>query len=313
MNKRFLILLTALGSLTACNQQEPETNPTRGRITAIVAESHAALMQLETDEFHRLYQAAQVILLTATTREAIVHLINDSVRIIIIDRPLNAEERTIVKNNDINIHETKIAIDALALVVHKQNPLENIKLATFRDIVRGEITNWNAWQRKNWSGPIEFVFTGRNSGAYELLAQKFLNLSEEIVPTVVAKTQKEVLDYVGSHPRSLGVVSTACFYSVTRPQGVQDSTTVLRTLAVERQDSTGVSAFAKLHPANVYRGFYPFHYGIYIYTTSAPTRDAGPEIGFTTFVASFPGQKIIQDAGLVPATMPIRLVQINED
>jgi phosphate transport system substrate-binding protein len=311
----------ALGSLMACNQQEPETNPTRGRITAIVAESHAALMQLETDEFHRLYQAAQVNLLTATTREAIVHLINDSVRIIIIDRPLNAEEWTIVKNNGINVHETKIAIDALALVVHKQNPLENIKLATFRDIVRGEITSWNAVSASSrqavaegkGSEPLEFVFTGRNSGAYELLVQKFLNLSEEIVPTVVAKTQKEVLDYVGSHPRSLGVVSAACFYSITRPQGVQDSTTVLRTLAVERQDSTGVSAFVKLHPANVYRGFYPFHYSIYIYTTSAPTRDAGPEVGFTTFVASFPGQKIIQNAGLVPATMPIRLVQINED
>jgi phosphate transport system substrate-binding protein len=303
----------ALGSLVACNQQETETNPTRGRITAIVAESHAALMQLEVDEFHRLYQTAQVNLLAATTREAIVHLVNDSVRIIIIDRPLNAEEQTIVKNNDISVHETKVAIDALALVVHKQNPLENIKLATFRDIVRGEIKSWNAVAQGKGLGPIDFVFTGRNSGAYELLAQKFLNLSEEIVPTVVAKTQKEVLDYVASHTRSLGVVSTACFFSVIRPQGVRDSTTVLRTLAVERQDSTGVSEFVKLHPANVYRGFYPFHYGLYIYTTSSPTRDAGPEVGFATFVASFPGQKIIQDAGLVPATMPIRLVQINED
>jgi len=313
MNKRLSMLLVALGSLIACNQQEPETNPTRGRVTAIVAESHAALMQLEADEFHRLYQTAQVNLLTATTREAIVHLINDSVRIIITDRPLNAEEQAIVKNNDLSVHETKIAIDALALVVHKQNPLENITLATFRNIVRGETTSWNAVTAGKWSGPIDFVFTGRNSGAYELLAKKFLNLSEEVVPTVVAKTQKEVLDYVASHPRSLGVVSTACFYSVTRPQGIQDSTTVLRTLAVERQDSTGVSEFVKLHPANIYRGFYPFHYGIYIYTTSALTRDAGPEVGFTTFVASFPGQKIIQDAGLVPATMPIRLVQINED
>jgi phosphate transport system substrate-binding protein len=68
-----------------------------------------------------------------------------------------------------------------------------------------------------------------------------------------------------------------------------------------------------LHQANVYRGFYPLHYGVYIYCTTSDKRDAGPEIGFTTFVASHPGQKIIMDAGLVPATMPIRLVQINED
>jgi len=313
MNRKLFILLAAVGSLTACDQQGPDTNPTRGRITAIVAESHAALMQLEANEFHRQYETAQVTLLAATTREAIVHLVNDSVRIIITDRPLNTEEQAVVKDNDISVHETKIAIDALALVVHKQNPLENITLATFRGIVRGEIKSWNAVAEGKWSGLIEFVFTGRNSGAYELLAQKFLNLPEEVIPTVVAKTQKEVLDYVASHQRSLGVVSTACLYSVTRPQGVPDSATVFRTLAVERQDSTGTREFVKLHPANVYRGFYPFHYGIYIYTTSSPARDAGPEVGFATFVASFPGQKIIQDAGLVPATMPIRLVQINED
>lgn len=313
MNRRLMILLLVVGSFVACEQQGPETNPTRGRATGIVAESHAALMQREVNEFHRLYETAQVTLLPATTREAVVHLLNDSVRVIIIDRPLNAEEQAVVKNNNLSVHETKIALDALALVVHKQNPLTNLTPATFKQIVRREITNWSAVPEGKWSGPIEFVFTGRNSGAYELLAQKFLNLADEIIPAVAVKTQKEVLEYVSGHPHSLGVVSSACLYEVTKPQGIPDSSSVLRTLAVERQDSTGIREFVKLHPANVYRSFYPFAYGIYIYTTSSPTRDVGPEVGFATFIASFPGQKIIQDAGLVPATMPIRLVQINED
>jgi phosphate transport system substrate-binding protein len=311
MNRIFLTIFAVLG-LAAC-QRQPETNPTRGRVTVIVAESHAALMQQEANEFQRLYEAAHVTLLSATTREAIVHLLNDSVRIIIIDRPLNAEERDVVKKNEIRVNETKIAEDALALVVHQQNPIENMTLAKLTDIVLRKITNWDQVPEGQWSGPIEFVFVGRNSGAYELLGKKFLHLNEEIVPTVVVSTQKEVLNYVASHARALGVVSAACFYSVTRPQGVPDSTITLRTLAVEHEDSTGTKQFVKLHQANVYRGFYPFHYGVYIYTTSSPTRAAGPELGFATFVASYAGQKIIKDAGLVPATMPIRLVQINED
>lgn len=313
MNRRSIVLLFALGSLTACDQQGSDINPTRGRATAIVSESHVALIQREADEFHRLYEAAQVTVLPATTREAVVHLLNDSVRVIVIDRPLNAEEQAVVKNNDLRVNETKIAIDALAVVVHQENPIINLAPATLKQIVRREVTSWSAVPEAKWSGPIEFVFTGRNSGAYELLAQKFLNLSEELVPAVTVQTQKEVLAYVAGHPRSLGVVSTACFYEVTRPAGIPDSTSVLRTLAIERQDSTGAREFVKLHPANVFRGFYPLHYPVYVYTTSSATRDAGPEIGFATFIASFPGQKIIQDAGLVPATMPIRLVQINED
>jgi phosphate transport system substrate-binding protein len=314
MNKWVVTVFVFLGSLAACNRHEAETNPTRGRVTAYVAESHAALLQQEVDEFHRLYEAAHVNLLAATTREAIVHLLNDSVRIIIIDRPLNAEEQEIVKKNEIRVNETRIAEDALALVVNKQNPLERMTRATFTDIVRRKITSWNQVPEGKWSGPIEFVFTGRNSGAYELLVQKFLNLqAEEVVPTVVVQTQNEVLDYVKTQGRALGVVSAACFYAATRPRGVPDSTTVLRALRVERQDSTTTGNFVMLHQANIYRGYYPFHCGVYIYTTSSPDRDAGPEVGFATFVASYPGQKIIRDAGLAPATMPIRLVQTNED
>jgi phosphate transport system substrate-binding protein len=320
MNKILPRLLAPLILIAACQRQEGETSATKGHVTAIVAESHAALLQQEVNEFQRLYENAHITLLTATTREAIAHLVNDSVRIIISDRQLNAEEREIVNKYDIHINETRIAEDALALVVHKQNPLQNLSRATFRDIVLGKITRWNQVPERaffqpegKWSGTLEFVFTGRNSGIYELLTKKFLNLTEEIVPAVVAPTQKDVLAYVMAHPAALGVVSAACFYSVTRPQGIPDSTTVLRALAVERQDSTAADQFVKLHQANVYRGFYPFHYGVYIFTTSSPNRDPGPELGFATFVASYPGQKIIKDAGLVPATMPIRLVQINED
>jgi ABC-type phosphate transport system substrate-binding protein len=317
MNKIILGMVILLGGLGGCSRQESETtSPTQGHATAIVSESHVPLLQKEADEFHRLYEAASITVLPASTREAIVHLINDSVRVIVTDRALNAEERGVVDKAGIKITETKIAEDALVLVVHQQNPVQNMTLGTLKDIVTRKITEWSrvpAAPRAQWSGPIEFVFTGRNSGAYELLAKKFLSLQEDLVPAVIAQTQKEVLDYVATHPRAFGVVSAACFYSVTRPQGVPDTTTVLRTLAVPRTDTTAVDVFVKLYQYYIHRGIYPFHYDVYMYFTSAPTRDAGPELGFTTFVASYPGQKIILDAGLVPATMPIRVIQTKQE
>jgi phosphate transport system substrate-binding protein len=315
MNRIVWCTAFLLGCLSGCNRQESETTPTKGNVTAIVGESHAPLLQKEVDQFHRLYPAAQVRLLSAMTREAIVHLLNDSVRIIIIDRALNQEERGIAAEAEIKYTETKIAEDALVIVVHDENPIKNISLNSLGQIVTREVTQWSQVPESKWSGPIEFAFTGRNSGAYELLVPHFLKLQKEAVPAFLAGTQKEVLDYITSHPRALGVVSAACFYAVTRPNGIQDTTTVtpLRALAVQRKDSTGVDEYVKLHQANIYRGFYPLHYGIYIYCTTSEKRDPGPELGFATFVASHPGQKIIMDAGLVPATMPIRLVQINED
>ena len=313
MNKLPISALLLAVMLAACAPPGPETSPTKGRITAIVAESHAALMQKEADEFQRLYPEAKVTLLPASSREAIVHLLNDSVRIVIVDRPLNREEQAVVQQAGIQINENKVAGDALVVVVPEQNPLENILLATLSAMARREITDWKNVPESKISGPIEFAFTGRNSGAYELLVQTFLKLQEEVVPAFIGSTQKEVLEYVMSHPRALGVVSAAAFYSLTRPRGVhQDTTSVLRHLAVERQDST-TKQFVKLHQANIYRGFYPLHYGVYVYITSSPARDPGPEVGFSTFIASNPGQKIIMNTGLVPSKVPIRLVQINED
>lgn len=315
MNRIVWCTAFLLGSLSGCNRQDSEITPTKGRVTVIGSESHAPLLQKEVEAFQRLYSSAQMTLLSATTREAIVHLFNDSVRIVIIDRALNQEEKDVAARAAIKYIETRIAEDALAIVVHKENPINSISLNSLVQIVTREVTQWSQVPESKWSGSIEFAFTGRNSGAYELLVAHFLKLQKEAVPTFLAGTQKEVLDYVTSHPRALGVVSAACFYAVTRPNGIQDTTTVtpLRALAVQRKDSTGADEYVKLHQANVYRGFYPFHYGVYIYCTTSEKRDAGPEIGFTTFVASYPGQKIIMDAGLVPATMPIRLVQINED
>ncbi len=314
MNRILLCMAALLGSMAiGCQRQEVEITPTQGRVTAIVSESHAPLVQKEVDQFQSIYAKAQVTLLAATTREAIVHLLNDSVRIVITDRALNQEEREVAAEAGIKYAETKIAEDALVIVVHHDNPMQNISFQSLNEIVKREVTQWSQVPEAKWLGAIEFAFTGRNSGAYELLVSHFLKLQQDAVPTFIANTQKEVLDYVASHPRALGVVSAACFYAVTRPKGIQDTTTttVLRALAVQQKDSTSTDKFVKLHQANVYRGFYPLHYGVYVYHTTSEKRDPGPELGFATFIASYQGQKIIMDAGLVPATMPIRLVEFK--
>jgi hypothetical protein len=36
-------------------------------------------------------------------------------------------------------------------------------------------------------------------------------------------------------------------------------------------------------------------------------------LGFISFVCSAPGQKIIQEGGLVPAKMPVRIVQLTSN
>ena len=293
------VLLACLGVL-ACEAPEEET-PTRGTTRMLVSEAHAALLEKEARAFQRLYAEAHVQVMPATTREAIVALLNDSVGVICIDRALNAEEQSVAQAAELRMTETKIAEDALAVIVHAQNPLENLTLHGLAEIIGGKKTSWHEVTDPPWRGNIEVALTGRNSGAYELLVQHFLHLENQPSLAFVAERQRQVVEYVSTHPRAIGVVSVAA---------LQDSIPSLRTLALAPTDTTVRQPFVKLHQANIYRGWYPLHYPVYTYMTAELGSLAS---GFTAFVARAPGQKIILDAKLVPATMPVRLVQINEN
>jgi len=58
----------------------------------------------------------------------------------------------------------------------------------------------------------------------------------------------------------------------------------------------------------VYLGKYPLHFPVIMYVRPSRSRLA---LGFSGFVADVAGQQIVLNRGLVPATTPIRLVQLT--
>ncbi len=306
---KYLACLFILLSIVACQrqQQKKEETPTSGQLTLCVSESHAALIQWEADKFDSLYPEAKISVIKATTREAIVNLLNDSVRAIIVDRALNAEEQKIAAEAELDLKQIRIAEDALALLVHRANAVESISQETFKAILTRKIVDWNELPESKLVGPIALVLTGRNSGAYELLQKHFYNLPQELIPTIVPESQDHVLEYVGNHPEAIGVVSLACYKHPTTKQTSQDTTDKVRALAIAGTDSTGQPARFRLHQYNVYMGRYPMHYPVYYYFN---TRRSTLAAGFGSFLSSGPGQNIITKWGLAPATQPVRFIQL---
>ncbi len=301
-SSNFLFGVVPLALLLFACELPVEKNLKKGELSALVSEPYAVLLQQQAEEFHRLYRETKVVIAATTTREAIVRMLNDTVRVICIERQFNEEERAAFQAAEVGTVETKIAEDALAVLVSQQNPMRNASLATLKDIVSGAKTSWSEVPESKWSGPIELVLTGRNSGTYELLTRHFLKLANEPTPAHVAETSRGVLEYVDSHPQALGIVSSAA---------LQDSLPNIRVLSLEAADSIAAGRpFVMLHQANIHRGFYPWHFPVYMYRLQEFT---GIALGFTAFVASAPGQKMLLEAKLVPATMPVRIVQLKEN
>lgn len=297
MSKSVLACLVAV-LMAGCVKQNEET-PTRGSLSMAACESQFAVLQREAQEFQRIYSETSVKVIERSTREAIVELLNDSLRMICTDRPLNAEERAVVEKAKLTLVETKIAEDALAVIVNKTNPVKEISLSSLGAIFRGETRSWSQIPEAHWTGSIDAVLLGRNSGTHELLATSFLKGT--LAPTHIGQSQRELVEYVARTPRAIGMVTISV---------VRDSVLTVKTLAVQSLNKEAPTPFVKLHQANVYRDYYPLHYPVYLYSTA---KLSSVTSGFTAFVASVPGQKILLNAGLVPATMPVRLVQITRE
>ncbi len=303
MNSRYAVLVLVSALLVGSCTLKKEETPTSGSVRFAVAESQVALMQQEVDEFHRLYPDARVELVPTTTRGAVVLLLNDSIRFICTDRALNQEEIDVAGRANLEYRQLRVAEDGLAIIVNRENPMLEIRQSTLRDIVSGRITSWSGVPESKWNAPVTLALTGKNSGTYELLVRHFLHLETDIQPGYIGETQADITKFVTSTPGAIGVVGAAA---------IRDTSLNIRALAVESIDSTSGQSlgYVRLHQANIYRSLYPLHYPVYFYST-APGKSVAT--GFTTFVAGNAGQKIVQNSGLSPATVPVRLVQLKQE
>jgi phosphate transport system substrate-binding protein len=286
--------------IAGCSRKE-EPNTTHGKLFMLVSESHVPLLKQEAAEFMAEYDKTDVQIAGTTTRGAIVALLNDSVHCICVDRQLNTEERKVAQDAGISIASVRIGRDAIVLIVNDHNPLKSISVKSLENVLDGSVTSWKKVPGTKLSGQLELVMTGRNSGIYEMLQQRFFKLTKELALAKIGESERQIARYVAASERAIGVVSLAAV--VDRPRGIH-------LLAVESTDTTGRPLSIAPSQENVYDELYPLHYSLYLYISE---QKLGIGSGFSTFVMTLPGQKIIQDYGLAPEIVPSRIIQLKSE
>jgi phosphate transport system substrate-binding protein len=303
LNKYFFIIFgwtLLIVSIQGCIPERTET-PTKGKITVVAAESVQPLMQQEKEKFEGIYQDAKINLLFSSSREAIARFFNDSIRVIVTSRPMNKEERSIAEKYKIEIQEFKIAIDGVAFLVNADNPVSQLRTSQLDSIYTGLITKWNQVGGKN--AIIDLFLPDQNSGNVEVIRTKILKDKKFQAPANAIKSSEEMLKIVSSHPNALGVAGLNWLSQK------KDNVNVLKLSDPNAPDSLGVKGqyFAPLQ-AHVYRHYYPVTREVFIYSR-IDMYSVGS--GFISFITSAPGQQLVVYNGLVPATMPIRLVELS--
>ena len=299
MKRQFwLIGIVLLAVLSACRSKSKEgpTDTYSSGVIAIAAdESFEPIIQEEIDVFESLYPLAGIVPRYTTEVEAINLLLKDSVRLAITTRTLTEEEMNSFHSRKFYPREMKLATDGLALIVNRANPDSLISVRNFRRILTGKVKEWKAVNPNSRLKDIQVVFDNKNS------------LSTGNVSAL--KTNQQVINYVAENPGAMGVIGVNWL-------GDRSDTTNLsfrqeiRVMAVSAEDvATPVNSY-KPYQAYLYYGNYPLARSIYALLNDPRS---GLPWGFTSFMTSDKGQRIILKSGLVPATQPVRIVHVKDE
>jgi len=219
----------------------------------------------------------------------IAALINGKTDIANSSRPMKEKELELARDRGVDVFYTLFAVDALAIIVNDENPINSLSTAELGDIFRGDKENWSLVGGND----MEISLYGRqnNSGTYVFFRDNFLksdyspeakqmNGNAQIVEGV--KADKSAIGYVG-----LGYV-------------VKEDGSLVKGLKILSVNSEGDSAaVSPLKKENITSGKYPITRPLYQFTNGRPT---GKALDFILFELSSEGQQLVSEEGYYPLT-----------
>jgi phosphate transport system substrate-binding protein len=305
--KKIMKLVIVIALFAGCVERDRTgkvvDTPTAGTIKVAVDESLRPLIDAEIKAFEGIYHNAHIEVTYVSEGDAIEALLTDSVRLAIVTRKLLKSEEQSLNDQTIFPHQLKMATGGIALIANRQYPDTLITMDELTKILEGNIKTLHA-PKNNVPTLSVVVFDQPNSGIVRFLRDSVTAFDTLPDYCFAVENNSSVVEYVSKSPHVLGLIDVS--WISDRDDSTSNSfLNSVRVLAV-----SGDSGFFQPYQAYIAQGTYPLVRDIVMISREARS---GLASGFMTFVASDKGQRIVLKSGLVPATMPIRIIEINHE
>jgi phosphate transport system substrate-binding protein len=207
------MLALAASLLPACNrkgassaEEEATDTPTSGRVAISVDETFAPILEAQVDTFQKLYTDAHIKTTYQPEDSVMLDLLNDKVKLAVISRELNADEKAELIKQNMLPHATKIGIDGLAVILHPSNPDSLLTLTQLRSIFSGKTTAWKQVSGQSKLSDVSVVFDANRSSTLRFVRDSLLRGQPLTKKVFAANSNPQALDYVATHPNAIGVV-----------------------------------------------------------------------------------------------------------
>ncbi|HWS00488.1 MAG TPA: substrate-binding domain-containing protein [Prolixibacteraceae bacterium] len=306
------LLLGFLLLFTGCRffKGDPYRNTTiSGSANIAVDETFRPVIEAEIDLFTGIYGYSEINARYLPEKQAIELLLSDSVRLVVASRMLSAEEISRLNKLKLFPKQLKVATDAIALIVHPSSPDTLISMKQIREILSGKISDWKQLNPALPSGPVKILFDNEKSGIVSYMVDSVCHGNFSVTRASALDYNREVIDYVASHPGVLGFIGTSWITNKNDSLHLSFHRKI-KVLSVSESDVPTPENSYKPYQAYLLENMYPLSRSVYM-INSEPR--SGLSTGFVSFVASDKGQRIILKSGIVPAVAPTRIVNMRTD
>lgn len=307
-NKGFLSLfiITIAVFISSCNNNTPKkelSTVSSGTVNIVVDESLQPLVEAEIQAFESVYPKASITAKYLPETEAINLLLKDSAKLAVLARPLTKEEKEIIKKQKIYTQSTLVGRGAICLITNKKNPDSTLSLIQLRKLFNGAISTWKQLNEKGLNDSIQLIFANKNASTVKYIKD---SISEGELPKIAFALGEngKVIDYVSKHKHAMGIIGVS-WISDKNSETVRGFLNKINVMGISR---TGYDAAYEPFQAFIANTKYALIRKIYIESREART---GLATGFSSYIAGQKGQSVILKGGLVPATMPVRIVEFK--
>jgi phosphate transport system substrate-binding protein len=289
-----IVLSAALIFLPGCGKKisNGDQNTGADKVTEIQNAGSDTMVNVAlawAEEYKKLKPNINVAIAGGGSGTGIAALINGTTDIVNSSRAMKRTEISKSKNTHNQTPKQHImGLDALAVYVHADNPLEEITIEQIGMIYAedGNITKWSQLGVTPPGGNDEIIRISRqsNSGTYVYFKETVIPEGKEFkLGTRDLHGSKDVVELIGTTPSAIG-------YS-----GMGYATSHVKMLKVAIKK--GVPAHGP-SLQNAIDKKYPISRPLYMYTVGEPTGDIK---SYIDWCLSDAGQKIVVDSGYIPA------------
>jgi phosphate transport system substrate-binding protein len=272
------------------------TSGVSGKLTSVGSDTLANLMESWAEAFNKLYPGVNFAMDQKGSSNAPPALIEGTAQLGPMSREMKAEESQKFETKfGYKPTGVRVALDALAIYVHKDNPIQSLTMeqldaifsSTRKSGAPADLTTWGQLGLTGEWASLPISLYGRNSAS---------GTNGYFKEHVLAKG-----DYKSTVKEQPGSAAVVQGVSADRGgigySGIGYRTPGVKVVPVSGKDRTPYDAVA----ANVYSGKYPISRALFVYVNKAP----GQALQTTTreilsFALSKDGQELVDAAGFVP-------------